>query len=139
MKGQARARPCSEGCSQGHEWVLDSPVGEPPTWFQLPTPQDGGDTGRELSDPESKLLGRPRGWAGLLATAQARRCPPHRHGGAHSQPAARDTLPVPAQPQAMDAEECPGLQATPRASVSLSASIHKTGRIQARAFLAHSL
>lgn len=72
MKGQARARPCSEGCSRGHEWVLDSPVGEPPTWFQLPTPQDGGDAGRELSDPESKLLGRPRGWAGLLATAQAR-------------------------------------------------------------------
>lgn len=41
-------------------------------WFQLPTPQDGGDSRRELFDPESKLLGRPQGWAELLATAQAR-------------------------------------------------------------------
>lgn len=102
MKHQARARPCSKGCSQGHEWVLDSPVGEPPMWFQLPNSRDGGDSRREVPDPESKLLGRPLGGHGAGQSGwpqpRPRRCPLHSDGGVHSQPAARDTLLMPAQP-----------------------------------------
>lgn len=40
---------------------LTGPVGEPPTWLQLPTTQDRGDPRREMFNPESKLLGRPLG------------------------------------------------------------------------------
>lgn len=71
-------------------------------WFQLPTPRDGGDSRREVPGPESKLLGRPREATGLGRAAGHSPGPAGVlsivTGGVHSQPAARDTLLMPAQP-----------------------------------------
>lgn len=46
------------GPQLGSRRSLASPGGKPPIWFHLPMTWDGGDTGREVFNPESKLLGR---------------------------------------------------------------------------------
>lgn len=90
------------GCSRGQKVgsrLSCQPLGEPPVWLQLPTTQDRGDPRWEVFHPESKLLGGATGrvggpgWAEPLATSPS----PAGillvvTGGAHTQPAAGDTL-----------------------------------------------